>query len=384
MNRIKKLILTFALIGSSLFAKAQNQTLLPENFRQIKSHINLEFYTSANAYFTEGKFDEAAFKVNRVRLEIYGKLSDQLSYNFRQSFNKYHNPFALDNIASSIEYANITWHPSSKFSFVSGKQFVALGGYEYYVNALRVREFSEFNGTVACYQAGVAGLVQLSPTQELILQVTNNRSGSDSDLYVYGLPSDVQKSKMPLLATLNWNGNFADNAIQLRYAASVGGLAQNRNIYYLTAGNIYEKGPVLAYFDVMYSREGLDSQNRLSVVQNNGYPTPVTAQNVQYLTLIGNVDYSFHPKWNAYIKGVYETASVYKNNGMFDTGRYLTNWNGQACIEWFPFTQEKGFKVFVHYLYKGNIMTEKALKFNAIAPDTQRISLGIVYAIPVL
>ena len=41
--------------------------------RKIKSHINLEFASSANAYFSAGQFDEMSFKMNRVRLEIYGR-----------------------------------------------------------------------------------------------------------------------------------------------------------------------------------------------------------------------------------------------------------------------------------------------------------------------
>ena len=94
--------------------------------------------------------------------------------------------------------------------------------------------------------------------------------------------------------------------------------------------------------------------------------------------------YQFHPKWNAYLKGAYETASVYRTNGDFQKGRYLTSWNAQACLEWFPFTQDKGFKVFAHYVYNGNILSDNAKTLGAAMPDTQRISLGIQYIIPVL
>lgn len=403
MKKLLIVILCSVLVFDSM---AQNQTIISDTdslpsvveriyrladstrtaqkaFRHIKSHINVEFYTSANAYFYDGVFDDLAFKMNRVRLEIYGQISKHLSYNFRQSFNKYHNPYSLDNISSSIEYANITWKPSDKFKLIAGKQFVTLGGYEYYVNALRVREFSDFNSTVSCYQTGVTGVVNFSPSQQLILQLVNNRSGSDDDLYIYGRPAELEKSRVPLLATVNWNGFFADRALQFRYAASVGGLAKGKNIYYLTAGNIYEKGPIVAYIDVMYSREGVDSQSRLSVLQE-GPVGLVTAMDVQYLTLIANFDYSFHHKWNAYIKGVYETAGVYRENGKFAAGRYLTNWNAQACLEWFPFKDDKGFKVFVHYLYKGRVGTELTKSITDALYDEQRISLGLVYVIPVL
>ena len=387
-----------------VLATAQNETLISEKdsipslveriiaereggykIRKIKSNINLEFYTSANAYFTENEFDDLSFKLNRVRLEIEGRLNDHLSYHFRQSFNKYSNPHSVDNLSSSIEYANITWHASDRFNLVAGKQFVALGGYEAYVNALRVREFCEFNNNVAVYQAGIMGVVQFNPAQQLILQVVNNRSGSDSDLYIYGRPDGIEAAKIPLLATVNWNGFFLDDALHFRYSASMGQLAKGKNIYYLTCGNIYEKYPFVAYLDVMYSREGIDSQQRITTLQGQGRGMlPVTAQNTQYLSFIANLDYQFHPKWNAYIKGAYETAGIYEANSIFAKGRYLTSWNAQACLEWFPFTEVKGFKVFAHYLYKGHHLTENAEVMMASMPHTQRISLGLVYVIPVL
>lgn len=402
---MKKLFLLISML-LPLAAVAQNETLISNNdsipsvlerlitervsqqhsqHSQYQSHMNLEFYTSSNAYFTENTFDELSFKLNRVRLEIYGRLNERLSYHFRQSFNRYYNPHSLDNLASSIEYANITWHGSEKFSMVAGKQFVALGGYEAYVNALRVREFAEFNNNVAVYQAGLMGVIDFNEDQQLIMQVVNNRSGSDSDLFIYGRPDGLEPAKVPLLATLNWNGYFADKALHFRYSASAGQLAKGRNIYYLTCGNVYEKGPVIAYLDVMYSREGIDSQQRITTLQGQGRGwLPQTAQNTQYLSFIANFDYQFHPKWNAYVKGAYETSGVYEENGIFGAGRYMTSWNAQGCLEWFPFAEDKGFKVFAHYLYKGHDLTENAEALMAVVPHTQRISLGIVYVIPVL
>ena len=116
---------------------------------EIKYVIGQTNYVYENvhvyAYFSDGNFDELSFKMNRVRLEIYGRLNSHLSYHFRQSFNKYSNPYAVDNMSSSIEYANIKWTQSDRFELVAGKQCLAVGGYESYVNGLKVREFSEFN-----------------------------------------------------------------------------------------------------------------------------------------------------------------------------------------------------------------------------------------------
>lgn len=391
---MKRLFIIFLLVIPVVVA-AQDEALISyddstktilKNLRHIKSHINLEFASSANMYFTGNDFDEMSFKINRVRLEILGRLNDDLSYHFRQSFNKYSNPYSVDNMSSSIEYANIKWHHrSGRFDLVAGKQFLAVAGYEGYVNGLMVREFSDFNNNFEIYQTGLMGVVKLTPDHHLMLQVTNNRNSVDSEMYLYGFPDGLESSKVPLLGTVNWNGWFADKSIHLMYSASVGQLAKGKNVYYLMCGNIYEKGPVIAYLDVLYSRSAIDSQQRITTLQAQSRGIlPVTAQNTRYLTFIANIDYRFHPKWNGYIKGVYETAGVYEENGIFAEGRYLTTWNAQACVEWFPFTEDKGFKVFAHYLYKGHDLTENAKKLGAYMPDTQRISLGIQYIIPVL
>ena len=40
--------------------------------------------------------------------------------------------------------------------------------------------------------------------------------------------------------------------------------------------------------------------------------------------------------------------------------------------------------VFAHYVYKGYDLKENALALKAVKPNTQRISLGVIYVIPVL
>lgn len=356
---------------------------ITKNKKSIPSaSMNLQFYTSGAAYLTEGKLDEAAFKLNRVRLEILGTFNECFSYHFRQSFNKYSNPYSLDNLSSSVEYAFVKWDISRKFALTVGKQVMDLGGYEYYVNAIKVREFTDFNNNINCYQAGATGTLRFSPTQELNLQVLNNRSGSDEDTYSYGLPEGVEKTKLPVLSTVNWNGYFFQKVLQLRYAASWGQLARKKNLYYLTAGHIVETGPVIAYIDLMYSREGIDSKGILSNLPDWNDRDPVTAQNASYFTVIANFDYRVHPNWNIYVKGAYETSGIYEANGIYPEGLYRRTWNAQACLEYFPMKNSE-LLIFFHLLYKGNHLTGVGKSTGALSPDTQRISLGLVYSIPV-
>lgn len=284
--------------------------LFPNSNPDISAHMNLQFSTSGVANFVEGDLEDASFKLNRVKLEILGSFSKQFSYHFRQSFNKYSNPHSLDNLSSSIEYALVNWKMSDKFTLNVGKQDIALGGYEYYVNAIKVREYSEFNDNISCYQAGVAGRFNLSPANELVLQVVNNRSGENDETYLYGLPQGVEKAKVPVLSA------------------------------------------------------------------------PSTAQHAEYFTTVVNFDYRIHPNWNLYLKGAYERAGIYKTNGHFEKGLYRTTWNAQACVEYFPMRNSE-LLLFAHFLYKGHHLARRAQALGGMSPDTQRVSIGLVYSIPV-
>lgn len=342
------------------------------------SEMLLHLFTSANANFSDSHFDGMKFQLNRVRLDIKGSLMKRLSYFYRQSFNKDSDPYSLDNASSSLELAFVNLKASDKLSFSIGKQFVNFGGYEYYVNATKVREFSEFNSYLSCYQVGLSVNWQINPNHEILFQAANNQNGEYSEMYANGLPTGLEKSKIPFIYSVNWNSYYFDKVLQLRYSAALAQQAKGKYAYYLTFGNSIEKGPLIAYLDIMYTRQDLDQHSIISHLPS----TPQTARNTDYLSFIGNIDYRFHPRWNAYIKGGYETARVYKANGDFAKGMYRRSWNAQTSLEFYPLKNIDMF-VFLHYTYRGVQLTDHALRMGAYNPDTHRISLGFVYSIPV-
>lgn len=353
--------------------------------KKIKATFNVDFCTSLNGYFTEGDFDGASLKLNRLRLDLKGGISEQFSFRVRQSFNKSYSKNSTENVPNSLEYANIQWHPNPGFKLTVGKQFLTIAGYEALANSMYVREFADFNDNLNFYRLGITGAIKLDQERnhELQLQVANNRGGTDADIYTYGLPAGIESTKLPFITSVCWNGYFDDKAWNLIYAASVAPVAKGKNLYYLSCGNIYEKGPIFAYLDVMYSREEIDTQQRITSLQSGGL-VPVTVQNAEYLSFIAKFEYKFNSKWSAYVKGAYETSGIFEENGIFGAGRYMTNWNAQASVEWVPFEKDKGFKLFAHYLYKGYSLEGPAAFLNAYVPDIQRVSLGAIYAIPVL
>lgn len=347
------------------------------------ANMNIQFSSSADALFTDGELDEAAFKVNRVRLEILGAFSKKFSYHYRQSLNQYTTPnIPLDNLSGSIELALVGWQLNDRVKLTAGKQAVQFSGYENWVNAIKVRHYSDFNEMTPCYQAGLNIAYALNPDQTLNFQLTNNRSGSPDEQFLYGLPEGIETSKIPVMATFNWDGYFVERAMQLRYSLSYGQLAKGKNIFYFTCGNVWDKKPFLGYIDFMYSREGLDSKGLLSSLTVNRSEGAVTMQNVDYFTVIGNLDYRVTPHLNLYVKGVYEIGNVYKAGGEFASGNYRRVWNAQLCAEYYPI-ENRELLVYFHLLYKNIHFTQLGRTWGAESYSRQRISLGLVYTLPV-
>ena len=267
-------------------------------------------------------------------MEVLGRFFDKFSYHFRYTYNKYTNPNTVDELSTHVELANMGWDITDRFTLTAGKQFFMLGGYEYYVNSIRVREFSDFNNYTPAYLTGISGTYQIKPHQSLTLEVANNRVETEAEINV-GTGSYMPK--VPLMGALNWVGKFCnDQALQFYYSAAAGQILRDRGIYYLTFGNVWERGPVLAYLDCLYSREEVDSKGLVSSIQSVEKESPMTAQYVQYLTWIANFDYRLHPKLNMYVKGVYESGSVYKDNWIYQKGTYRQTWNTQLCFEYYP------------------------------------------------
>lgn len=347
------------------------------------ANMNIQFCTAADVSFSNGNFDNMAFKVHRVRLEVLGAFREKFSYHFRQSFNKYTNPnIPLDNLAGSVELAMVGWQLNDRWHLTAGKQPVQFSGYECWVNAIKVRHYSDFNNTIPAYQVGLNMAYNINDNQMLNFQVTNNRNSTIEDQFMYPLPEGVEDSKVPLLGTANWDGYFVDRAMQLRYSLSYGQLAKGKNIFYFTCGNVWDKKPFLGYIDFMYSREGLDTKGLITSSFDTETGMPTTVSNAEYFTTIANIDYRISPHLNIYAKGAYEIGNIYKSSGSLEKGNYRRTWNVQLCAEYYPM-EDSELIVYLHLLHKNIHLTEKARLYGANGYNLQRISLGLVYTLPV-
>ena len=158
-------------------------------------------------------------------------------------------------------------------------------------------------------------------------------------------------------------------------------------MYMAWAGHNVCTGPFDGYFDVMYTRGSLDPLGILTELvppSGENEEGPVCLRNVQYLSLVAEMNYRFHPKWNAFAKGMYETGSVYKTGdeeGELPNGKYRTAWGLQAGLEFYPMADEN-LHIFLTGTARSYNLTEKAKALGASIENTQRLSVGFIYKLP--
>lgn len=345
-------------------------------------NLNLEMHATFNTLFSGNKLDEAAFRFNHIKLEATGEVTDRLFYWYRQNLNQGNSGMELENLPESIEYALIGYRLTDKLTITAGKQDVAWGGFEYDLNPVEIYEYSDMNDYLNCYFTGVMLGYQFTPAQELRFQVTDNRLGSMEEAYGT-LPDGIEKPKAPLFYTLNWNSSYFDEVLNLRYSATAGEQAKGKWSYMAWAGHNITAGPFDAYFDVMYTRSALDP---LGIITELNVPTDpeeisLCAQNTEYLSFVAHLNYRFHPKWNVFAKGMYETASIYEETEYWKAGQYRTAWGYQGGIEYYPMGGDN-----LHLFFTGTgraySLTEKAKASGASIENTGRLSVGFVYSLP--
>lgn len=328
----------------------------------------------------EGKLS-SGFRMDNFRWNVEGTFGKkkEFFYHFRQSFNANFRSNVFDGLLASIDYAYLTWKPFSKVSFTMGKQVFALGGQEFWAAPVYVMQYSDFGGSLACYQMGVTTTWHISPTQELAFQMSNIRGVWDDEYYHGGMPEGIEPTGAPFLYTLNWNGTFLDNnALELRYSASYGQQAINRSIWFFTMGQSYRREKWGVYLDLLYSRQGLDANGLIS--SNAVFPDGMarTLENIDYGSVIGYLHLFISPSFSAFVKGAWEFGLLSEPYGDIPSGLCRMSWNGQGCLEYMP-TRDRNFRLFLHYNFYDRSASGNGNMLGIQSYREHRVSLGVIY-----
>lgn len=326
--------------------------------------------------------DEAAFRFDHVMIGIYGNITEKLSYKYLQRLNKGTKAFETENLSGTIDYAYIRYQIDPRFAVTAGRQALFVGGFEYNEYPIDVYDYSGVTNNITCYLTGVNLFYALRSNQEIGIQVVNNRAGSVEEAFGR-IPEDVERPWAPLYYSLAWNSHYADNRLQLRYAATAGELMKGKWVFMISGGQQVDIGKFSAFLDILYHRSAIDHLGviRRMMTDGEGNAWDGIAESVEYLTLVSEVNYRFLPRWNIHLKGFYDRASVYKKKDIFEEGNYLSSWGYQGGIEFFPMADRN-----MHLFLNATGKTYKDIHIkNRITPKDQfRISLGFVYRLPVL
>ncbi len=363
MKRLTRLYLSALLAGIAF--TATSQTLIPNNQEVFK--LSLETHGSYNEALS-GEAERDRFLLNDFKVEATGTVTPWLSYAYRQVLC-YHNEWVRANgFGSYIENAWVNLQLSEKLSVAAGKQDAAWGGFEYDENAYRIYDYSDMNDWMDCYFTGVGISYAPTETQEVCFQVTN---GSDN------------RSKSPSFYNLGWNSCYLDELLSLRYSVTAGQQAKGKWMWMAWAGQQVEAGKFLGYFDVMYTRGQSDPLGLLEeqfAPEDNESGTWIG--NTSYLSLVTRLNYRILPKWNAFVKGTYETASVYKANGPYESGKYRTSWGYKGGVEFYPMADDN-LHIFLTASGRSYSLTERGKALDALPEgNTARLSVGFIYKIP--
>ena len=348
-----------------------------------KFNLYLNMQGGFDANFRDG-FEEGAFKMRQLRIEMKGNINNWLSYRYRQRLNRSNDGGGMiDNVPTSIDYAGIGIKLNNRFNLFAGKQCTAYGGIEFDLNPIDIYEYSDIIENMSNFMTGLNIGYNLTSTQQLNLQILNSRNGSFDSTYGIteneeGKLPDLKSGKLPLVYTLNWNGTFND-IFKTRWSASILNEAKSKNMYYYALGNELNLDKFKMFLDFMYAQEGIDRNGTITGIV--GRPSGHNVFDTGYLSVVTKLNYRFLPKWNVFVKGMYETASVTKSTEDIAKGNYRTSWGYLAGVEYYP--METNLHFFLTYVGRSYNFTSRAKILEQENYSTNRISVGFIWQMPV-
>lgn len=372
---MKKLLAILLLAGCVQGVSAQSTATEKSLFEEVtglktksdKFNLYMNMNGSFDAQDQDG-FQGAKFNMRQLRIEAKGNINDWLSYRWRQRLNRPNNGGDnIDNLPTSIDIAGIGVKLNDKWSIFAGKQCAAYGGIEFDLNPIEIYEYSDMIENMSNFMSGLNIGYDFAAGQQLNFQVLNSLNGSFESTYG---DVDVEPTKVPLVYTLNWNGNFND-VFKTRWSASIMNQGKDEKMTYFALGNELSLGKFGMFLDFMYSKEDIDRKRIITGMLGGGASVP----GAEYMSVVTKLNYRFTPNWNVFVKGMYETASLDKKVGEFADGKYRTSLGYFAGLEYYPI-ENSNLHFFLTYVGRKFDYTSKvALKDY----DTNRVSVGFIY-----
>lgn len=343
-----------------------------------KFNLYLNMHGDFKTNWDGSDFEGGKFEMKQLRIEMKGNINNWLSYRYRQRLNKGDRTSGyFDNVLQSIDIAGIGVK-LDKFQLFLGKQCASYGGIEFDLNPIEIYQYSDMIDYMSNFMTGINVAYNPTPDQQIQFQVLDAITTTSQEVY-----GNYPKAKLPLVYTLNWNGNFSD-FYKTRWSASVMNETKDNHMYYFALGNEFNFTPKFgAYFDWMYSIEGVDRKGIITDIVA-GADAQRHTQDVDYMSFVLHLNYRFLPAWNIFAKGMYETAGIYKaqDNDKIAKGNYRTSYGYIAGIEYYPL-KDRNLHFFLTYVGRNYKYTNRAISYGSHDYNTNALSVGFIWQMPV-
>jgi hypothetical protein len=275
------------------------------------------------------------------------------------------------------------------------------GGFEYDENPLYIYEYSDLVGHMDNFKTAVMASYKPVPTQEIAFQVSDTYTGKFEEEYgnaAVVLEKEIRplrESHNPLTYIVNWNGSFADDRLQTRWAWGIQTQARGHYSRILTLGQRLNLSKLQWYVDYMGEWDDMDQAGIATEdLMGNSFVTDEANQGIlpggcvvtdmasvnprmakaHYHSVISKMNWQFAPQWNLMLKGTYELASLPKTE-LYKNYRRSHQYIGS--IEYYP-EKSQDFRLFLAYVGHSSHFSDKCGLKNG---STHRVELGFMYRI---
>ena len=339
-----------------------------------------------------------ALRVNEARLELRGRVVENLEFRVRTRFHKANPERTLDKSTNNLDFAYAAYKFGNKkqWGAVVGKQNNYLGSWEFEKNPTFEYQYSDVvMGYTNIFGMGARLHYSVNPNHMLTVQAYNTNNDNFTTVtgaaatapYQYQNGKElVVRSKMPMGFQLAWQGNFFDKKWRTWYSVGTSEFAKDKRNYQVALGNKYIAGKFEGYLDLLYTNLAFDhtsisglrgAYTKYYNLNNTPVTTPVFAQDINLKSAVLRMDYQVDPKWTVTTKGFYETAT---SNNDDKLGTFRTNLGYMVGLEFQPVAKQN-FKFFT-YFYGNNV---KYSNIPGVANVNNNVfAIGALYFVNVL
>ncbi|MGM9833504.1 MAG: porin [Candidatus Limisoma sp.] len=333
-------------------------------------------FSGAGGVEVGGGDRKTGFKCKQLRLEIKGNLTNHLYYRLRHRLNKANYAAGEDNFAKATDYMMVGYRFNDHWAVQAGKMCQYWGGYEFDANPMYIYQYSDMIDNIDSPKAGLVVMYKPIASQEFIVEASNSRNENLETSFPGINAQGIKDTRAPLAYIFNWNGSFANNIVQTRWSWGLRTLAGDTYSRQMVIGQRLNLPKFQCYIDYSYENDDIDRMGIITREVKHLLPKDHSYfEKVDYLSLVAKADWQFANKWNAFVQGMYETASVRKD--IPELKNYRKHYSYFAGVEYYP-DKSQDLRVSLSYLGQTYSYTNKC---GLEGHNESRIELGLMYRI---